>query len=232
MSRRHWNPKGGVFLCLLSIFRFQPLNLCVCVCFCQIFYDFHYSMGDLSTLNSAGVLDNHWNESYPVIYNPIGMIASHQPMLSIPFIEDDHHSPCHLTAMRSLQALKFPKPPKLVWRTISNPLVGSLSCVSLIVIKAPSLVRLLEDSFYMNLNERNLWMNLESFELKLVGLVGFLSLAAFFTRKLPTRSWIYYVWENEVGSPKTTLEQKKMPFCCMVLGFWKTKNQKLAQGFF
>ena len=93
-------------------------------------------------------------------------------MLSIPFSADDHHSPCHLTAMRSLQALKFPKPPKLVWRTISNPLVGSLSCVSLMVIKAPSLVRLLEDSFYMNLNERNLWMNLESFELKLVELVG------------------------------------------------------------
>lgn len=100
--------------------------------------------------------------------NRLGMIVSHQPMLSIPFMEDDHHSPCHLMAMRSLQALKFPKPPKLVWRTISNPLVGSLSCVSLMVIKAPSLVRLLEDSFYMNLNEGNLWMNLESFELRLV----------------------------------------------------------------
>ena len=101
-------------------------------------------------------------DSYPVVYNPI------EPMLSIPFMEDDHHSPCHLTATRSHQALKFPKPPKLVWRTISNPLVGSLSCVSLMVIKAPSLVRLLEDSFYMNLNEGNLWMNLESFELRLV----------------------------------------------------------------
>lgn len=142
------------------------------------------------------------------------MMVSHQPMLSIPFIEDDHHSPCHLTATRSLQALKFPKPPKLVWRIISNPLVGSLSCVSLMVIKASSLVRLLEDSFYMNLNEGNLWMNLESFELKLVELVAFLSLAAFFTRKLPTKSCIYFIYhlENESWIPKTTFEQKDAIF--------------------